>query len=282
MGGAPDSPLTIRRILVAMDGSDHSLAALDAAMALAEPLRAELDVLFVEDADLLRLSDLPFARVTSLALLEVERTDRARMERHLRLRAARAHEAFRRRTARARVRARFRSVRGEVVQEVLAACAGVDLLGLGKLGHGRVCTARCGSTLRAALAAEQPLLVAEGRVRSGEGLLALYDGSPAAGRALALAQELAAGAHQRLSVVALAGSAPEAQQLAREAEERLSGGAPSADISHSWAGTPAAIAGAVRRLRPALVILGRGRDDAAQERTEQVLQAVSCPTLLVP
>ncbi len=282
MDDAPDSPLNIRRILVAMDGSEHSLAALDAAMALAEPLRAELDVLFVEDADLLRLADLPFARVTSLALRQVERTDRARMERHLRLRAARARDAFRRRTARARVRTRFSSVRGEVVQEVLAASAQVDLLGLGKMGHGRVCTERCGSTLRAALEAEQPLLVAEGRARSGEGLLVLYDGSPAARRALALAQELGMGARQRLNVVALAGSAPEAQQLAREAEEHLSGGGASAEVSYSWAGAPAAIAAAVRRFRPALIVLGRGRDRAAQERTEQVLRAVSCPMLLVP
>ena len=54
--------LVIRRILVALDASRHSLAALEAAAELAARLKAELVGLFVEDIDLLRLAGLPFAR----------------------------------------------------------------------------------------------------------------------------------------------------------------------------------------------------------------------------
>ena len=52
----------IRRILVAVDASTHSLAALEAASVLAEVLNAELVGIFVEDINLLRLAGLPFAR----------------------------------------------------------------------------------------------------------------------------------------------------------------------------------------------------------------------------
>ena len=45
----PNVDVAIRRILVAIDGSSHSLAALDAAADLASRLRAELSGLFVED-----------------------------------------------------------------------------------------------------------------------------------------------------------------------------------------------------------------------------------------
>ena len=51
-----------RRILVALDASPHSLAALEAAAELAASLRAELIGLFVEDANLLRVAGFPFAR----------------------------------------------------------------------------------------------------------------------------------------------------------------------------------------------------------------------------
>ena len=46
--------LIIRRILVALDTSKHSLAALEAADELAAWLKAELFGLFVEDINLLR------------------------------------------------------------------------------------------------------------------------------------------------------------------------------------------------------------------------------------
>ena len=56
----------VRRILVALDASPHSHAALEEAAALAKPLQAELAGVFVLDAELLRLSALPVARETRL------------------------------------------------------------------------------------------------------------------------------------------------------------------------------------------------------------------------
>ena len=52
----------IQRILVALDASTDSLAALDAAAKLAQCLQAELVGLFVEDVNLLYMAGLPFTR----------------------------------------------------------------------------------------------------------------------------------------------------------------------------------------------------------------------------
>ncbi len=51
----------IQRILLALDASPQSVAALDTATELAGRLGAELTGLFVEDTDLLRMAALPFA-----------------------------------------------------------------------------------------------------------------------------------------------------------------------------------------------------------------------------
>ena len=269
----------IRRILVAVDGSDQSLAALEAAATLAAQLEAELEALFVEDADLLRLADLPCGRVLSLLLLEAERTDRERMERQLRLQAARAQDAVRRRAAALGVRASFRAVRGEVVSEILAAAAGADLLTLGKAGRGRVRRVSSGSTLQAALAAGRPLLVAGDPSWAGQGLLAVYDGSAAGARA----RELASGSGQEQNTVILARWAAEAEQLAARAREQLAGPGVSAGLSYSWGEPAAAILAAVRRTRPALLLLGlEAGDGDGQERAARILERVNCPLLLVP
>jgi len=51
------------RILVALDATEDSLTSLDLATRLAAKLRAELEGLFVEDINLLRMADLPCTRV---------------------------------------------------------------------------------------------------------------------------------------------------------------------------------------------------------------------------
>ena len=68
-----------RRILVVLDASPFGLEALEAAAGLAARLRAELQGLFVEDVDLLRLAGLPFARELAYSSSQ-RRLDVATME----------------------------------------------------------------------------------------------------------------------------------------------------------------------------------------------------------
>ena len=64
----PEAARPPRRIVVALDASSHSHAALAAAVALAGRLQAELQGIFVEDVNLLRLAELPFAREVRFGL----------------------------------------------------------------------------------------------------------------------------------------------------------------------------------------------------------------------
>ena len=70
----------IRRILVALDASTHSLAALETAAGLAARLEAELVGLFVEDINLLRAAELPFARETSFYSSSLRPLERGELE----------------------------------------------------------------------------------------------------------------------------------------------------------------------------------------------------------
>ena len=76
---------TTRRILVALDASQHSLAALEAASELAEALKAELVGIFVEDVNLLNLAGLPFVREVGYPSGAARPLDSPSMERALRI-----------------------------------------------------------------------------------------------------------------------------------------------------------------------------------------------------
>ena len=66
-----ERPFPIRRILVALDASEASRAAIRSAVDLAARFRAELVGLFVEDVNLLRSAQLPFVRkVGAFSLVE--------------------------------------------------------------------------------------------------------------------------------------------------------------------------------------------------------------------
>jgi nucleotide-binding universal stress UspA family protein len=184
--------LTIRRILVALDASTHSLAALEAAANMALLLKAELVGLFVEDINLLRAAGLPFVQEIRYALGERRAIDVPRMEAYLRAQAAQAQRDLSEMAERRHLRYSFRVARGPVSAELLAAALEADLLALGRLGRSLAQSELLGSTARTAVAhAKGPVLLMRAGVDLSQPVLVIYDGCPAAQRALWVGATLA-------------------------------------------------------------------------------------------
>ena len=182
---------TIHRIVVALDASAHSRAAMNAAVTLAEKINAEVVGLFVEDINLLRMSELPFAREVLFAEAKLRRIERGDLQRKLQARAALLRHEIQDLAKEHNVSSTFRVIRGSVEKELLAAALDTDMLALGRLGHTIGRRARLGSTARTIVdrAASAVLLVKAGA--SGGPIVALYDGSDAGRRVLEQALVLA-------------------------------------------------------------------------------------------
>jgi len=213
---------TIRRIVVALDASIHSLAALEAASTLAGLLNAELVGVFVEDINLLRLAGLPFARELN-AWSALERPlDPLAMERQLRLQAAKVRQALAGVATRRNIRWSFRIARGQVTGEILTAAAEADLLALGKASWAATRHVRLGSTARAVIAqATHAILLLQQGGTICPPIQVVYDGSPAGVRALVTAARLVAVTGGHLTVIILADTAEAGQRLQEEATEHL-------------------------------------------------------------
>ncbi len=183
---AADGP-TLQHILVALDGSPHSQAALDAAVRMAALMDAEVEGLFVEDETLRRAAKLPFAKEVRAYTAPPKRLSDRRLQRQLRYRAEYAEHTLTHTAEEAEVRHAFRTVEGDVTQELLQAAASTDLLILGKTSTASS-RRRLGSTSRTVLSdASSSVMVMRKAVPTQQPILLYYDGSAAADSALHLA-----------------------------------------------------------------------------------------------
>ncbi|GGX80829.1 hypothetical protein GCM10007160_05040 [Litchfieldella qijiaojingensis] len=171
------------RVLVLLDASRHSLAALSVAVDLACRRHAELVALFVEDHDLLRSTDFPFACEVGMASGMARPLSLSMLETHLIRQRENVRQALSEMVAGREVRHSLKVSRGRVVTEALALATRSDVLVLGKAGVSAQWGGRLGSTSRA-LVLQAPctvLLWNETRPMERGPLLAIGESSAPAG-----------------------------------------------------------------------------------------------------
>jgi nucleotide-binding universal stress UspA family protein len=212
----------IRRILVALDASLHSQAALEAASELAQALKAELIGIFVEDVNLLHLAGLPFAREVEYPSGIARPLDSPSMERGLRIQAEQARQTLAGIAARRQLQWSFRVVRGQVAAELLTAAQEADLLALGRASWASTRRVRLGATARMVVAqALRPVLLLQRGHAICQPVQVVYDESPAARRALTTAAQLAALTGGHLTVMLVMDTPESGQRLQEEVDARL-------------------------------------------------------------
>lgn len=211
---------TIERILVALDPSAHSVAALGAAATMAARFDAELLALFVEDINVRRLTELPFVQEVGFYTGSCRRVETRELSRQLRVQAGRMRRHFRITTRHITTRCRFREIRGRVAREVLTEAGEADVVILGKGAWSAVDTGRLAPDVREVLreaAASTLVLQAQSEVRPP--LRVVYTGTPLSQKALLIAAGLAEQGH--LIVFILADDSRKASRLREEARETV-------------------------------------------------------------
>lgn len=270
----------IRRILVALDASADSLAGLEAAARLAAELDADLQGLFVEDSQLLRAGRLGFSQEITLFSGEPRELEPAKLERDLRAQARQVEQALRRVAERLRVRWEFRSVRGRVTAELLAAAAEADLVAVGATG--RSFAGAPGSTVRALLEeAGRPVLVLRQGARLGGPLVyALHDGTESGWEALRVAGQLGRREGARLYVLLAVDDRDEARRLGEEVRERLAEAGFPVRLRHLPDADVGSVCGALADTHGLLVAPG---PEFRRERRAlgRLLRSAGCPVVLV-
>ncbi|MCH7888205.1 MAG: universal stress protein [Proteobacteria bacterium] len=219
----PRTRSEIRRILVGLDASPSSYAALEAAVSLALDLEAEIEGLFVEDVNLLRFAGLSFTRVVDAASARPRAFEPADIERELRARAEQARQMLAA-AAGTRISWSFRVARGKVESEFLAAARKADLVSLGFVGDRPAGGTAAGSLARRAVFdSSRSVLLLRRRQSAGAPVALCLDKGPKGVRALDCAASLAKAQGGPLTVVTFAATKTEERRIEARVADRLHG-----------------------------------------------------------
>jgi nucleotide-binding universal stress UspA family protein len=276
----PDEESAFRRILVALDASPHSLAALQAAVTLAVQQGAELQGLYIEDITVLRLASLPVSRRVAVYTLETRQLDREEMEKELRAQARQARLALAESATRARLRWSFRVVQGLIDQELLNAAREVDLILLGKAGWSR--SRRLGSTAQVILReAPTRVMILQQGARLAHPVGLIYDGSEKSRKALQTAAGLLQAGQDFLNIFVLAGDYDTARASQAEISAWLREHGLQARYRWLVDGRPAALYELIKAEGCGVLILPARCDLLPDEELTGLVNALGCPMLLV-
>ena len=194
------------RVLILLDGSRLSLAALEAAAEIAVARNAEVLGIFVEEVNLLRSAGYDFAREVGGSSGLSRPLDLEALEARMHSMAQQARRSLKQTTARrglAQAQA-LKLCRGRVADEVLNLTGPEDLLVMGRVGWSGIPGSRLGSTARMLVrqAPGEVLLWVEPQPRRQERVVVLLNHDQGANhRAVRVGAELASRLHQPLTVL---------------------------------------------------------------------------------
>jgi nucleotide-binding universal stress UspA family protein len=227
-----ETPSAIKVVLVPIDASPHSLAALEMGIRVAARLHAELRAMYVEDVDLLRAAELPFVRVIG-SFGQAFPVTPDLVEKQLRRRADIARNAVETASARANVTCSFSVVRGLVSREITRAASSAEIVTVGRSGWSPPGRRDLGSVVRALLETRTTSVLMVERSGPYAPVAVLYDSSSAAERALTLALTLDGNQDHPLHILITDGS-PELRSTLKERISRAGSTARFEPVGETW------------------------------------------------
>ena len=260
-----------KRIVVALDTGSLSRAAIETAARLAIGLSAELEALFVEDINLRRLAELPFASELGNTSAQHRRFDVAELDRAIGVQARQVRRALEAAARELPLSWSLEIVRGDLIAVVLQRTGAADLLVLGRTRRPAYRGAH----------GEKVMRRLERRV-ARHPIVALFDGSAAAARALDAALALERRARGDM-LVAIPASRPERFAALRGQVDALlavRGHASTGCVCLPDAGI-ATIAETAKRRRAGAVMLPVADLARAEHEFEGLVDEIACPVVLI-
>jgi hypothetical protein len=247
------------RVVVALNILRRDMAVLELAADLAARKRAPLLALFVEDANLLNLSELPFAMEVGRLSAAERKLESPRLQRTVRSHTERIQRLLDHITRRLRIETGFKTVRGHFIPSVFEEIGQVDILFLSRKRE-----------------AETPFRKHRRRTSERPPVWVIFDGSPESEQALRLALDLAAPDPSALHIALAAHPGEPFEALRRHALGFCAG--PS--LPHFFQAEPDDGLKLLRRLRQTgCRVLVAKRHDGEMLRT--LAEAAECPVVLV-
>lgn len=273
--------MTEPHILVLLDTTPASEAALDSAARLARHRQLELIALFVEDQDLIALASHAFSREISALSGQSHPFDHETLLTRLAIQRRQIETCLNALDQQERLRWRLDVVTGPVTESIRQAALGAEWVVLGKSGWSASRGRRLGSTAMG-LIGDSPTTVMlwEGRPLPGSStVVALITDADSAAAILAVADTLATATDRALQLVFPPGLDPAVEQLILDARS----GASTATTVEQLGSNPLSALVHILHAHPgAELVIGRTAAEALDCRLEDLLMLSEGPVVIVP
>lgn len=274
-------PIHVKRILVSLDNSMHSMAALQAAVELAQHYNAELKAVFIEDTTLLRLAEMPFCQEVGEYTAIVREISMAGLSRGIIVQSRWVIQSFRNIINKTDLDADIFIRRGNVNETIFKESQQSDLIVIGRSGTNPLSGRRLGSTAMALIKNHtKPLLLLEENSHLGYPKLVFFENSPLGNICLETARDLL---NPEETLVILLKQDDQEAFTNNTAHVKQWSGRHNVNISIQAIKTRtiARFSRIIEGLRTGLLILPHDIDSHSEELTLLCLDKISMPTLLV-
>lgn len=177
-GQTENGKILFTSILVALDSSRHSEAALEVAAAIAKALQANMYGLFVQDERWRQLSRLSSSSEVNELTGDIEPLAVNQIEKQIRILEGRIQRRFVQISRKHELSYTWKSVAGNVNDKLLEAAKNADLITIGTGGKTYSGKHRIGSTARTVIEkSNKPVLILQSGLQIAQSVIAVHDGS---------------------------------------------------------------------------------------------------------
>lgn len=272
----------IRRILVPLDSSPESMAALEPAAWIASVMRSKLTALYVEEQELFDLAQLPFSREVSIIHSSARNLDPSRLAQEMRAHAVLTEKTIEKLAKRRQVEWSFKVVRGNRDAEIAAQAKAWDLIAMfsDQTADAPSGSSKVSTKLHSGVIGSGVLMINRNmRFRSGP-VLALFDGTVASIQALHLAAGIAHCDAVSLHVLILGDDAQLQERLWRRVHEVLGGESLASLNIETGVDAQNALQSLCLREHGLLVLVGKA-DGLQTAQGDLLKQKIRCPVIVL-
>jgi len=276
-----DDSVVLRRILVAVDTSSHSLAALEAAATIARKMEADIHGLFVQDEIWEKLSRLPSIATINELTGETKSLEEKNLEKQVEQQKKRLRRHLKTISREHNISYHWDTVQGRVVDEILRAAESADLITIGRRGHSFPEKKKLGSSAKAIIRlTNKPILLLKKGLKLGNPITVVYDASEESERCLQLGLSLAKKNDSTLTILVLDNNSDSSQKRNTQLEKMVDSAQVSVKVQLFQNPNIWGLTHAVNRRDSGLLIIPR-HQPLLQDELESIIYMLKCPLLLM-
>lgn len=274
--------ILVREILVAVDSSAHSRAALRAAATLAKLMEANIQGLFVHEEEWSQISRLPSIKSINELTGKADVLGEDALEQEISLLKQRLQRQLKYISEKNEITHSWQTARGQVTEKILEAAEKADLITIGRQGRSFSPGDKLGSTARAIIQrADSPILLLKKGLNLGKTITAVFDASDESQKGLKMALSLAQKNDSALAILVLDSGQDTEGHRNKRLEKMVDNASIPVTVTMLERPDLREFLNAVNYQRAGLLVIPKNHSFLQRDTLETTLGYLNCPVLMI-